>query len=265
VCWHWPKTLNAQQVKKTALMIVGVVHTENTNRNSNILLNLVKELDPDIILSETDTLSGYFRNDNSLMPLPKWYKITRTFGIGRKMPPEQEVLYKYKKLNHDVVIYPFDITIKDRPNYVKQEKLFETSFVNELNKASDNKEIPAVFADKHAAYIRYNNYLYEISQKGYIEINQPAVADSIRDMLNHEQRYLPALMDTVKRLQVYKEQYQQRQQYWQLRNETMARHIANIVKNNPGKRILVLTGLLHKHYLIDLLKPEQVKLGFELK
>lgn len=246
-------------------MIIGVVHSENTVRNSNSLLSLLKQANPDIILSETDTLSGYFTSDSMLIPPPKWYRIARKMGLGRKMPPEKEVLYKYKKLNPEIIIYPFDITIIDRPQFVKQDRLFETTFIDELNKAYANKEIPAIFSNTHADYIQYSNYLYQVSQKGYTEINQPAVTDSIRAMMKLEQDYFPALIDSVQRLYRFKEQYQQRHQYWQLRNETMARHIMNILKNQPGKRILVLTGLLHKYYLIDLLIKEQKNLEFELK
>jgi pheromone shutdown protein TraB len=38
--------------------------------------------------------------------------------------------------------------------------------------------------------------------------------------------------------------------FWDLRNQTMASNIYEIARKYPGKTIVVLTGFLHRYYLI---------------
>ena len=49
---------------------------------------------------------------------------------------------------------------------------------------------------------------------------------------------------------------------WKERNEIMAKNIINAAKENPGKRLVVVTGCEHRYILRDLLAKEQ---SIELK
>jgi hypothetical protein len=57
------------------IYIIGVIHSENQFRNIDSLLKILKDIKPDLILSETDSLSGYFKSDYTLVEPPKWYKM----------------------------------------------------------------------------------------------------------------------------------------------------------------------------------------------
>ena len=54
----------------------------------------------------------------------------------------------------------------------------------------------------------------------------------------------------------YRDGYQLWADFWDLRNKTMARNILNIARQNPGRRIVVLTGFSHRYYLLQELKEE---------
>ncbi len=52
----------------------------------------------------------------------------------------------------------------------------------------------------------------------------------------------------------YRNGYQLWADFWDLRNKTMARNILKTAEQNPGKRIVVLTGFFHRYYLLNELK-----------
>jgi hypothetical protein len=257
--------LFSQHAAEAEIIIFGVFHNENEHRNAQLLLPLIRHLNPDIILAETDTLSGYFTAGYQLRKPPLWYKLFLKAGFAKKMPPEDEVLYLLKKENKNLIFYPFDIAIKNRGKYVKHDKAFEKQFINDLNATYDTGGIPGIFAEQHKNLIHYSNYLFSFEHTGYEFMNRPVVTDSIRDLMEQEYAYLPALLDTATPLKKYKVPYMERKAYWEERNQKMAENILFFLQRHEGKRILVLTGLLHKYILTDLLKPKEEMHSFKLK
>lgn len=249
---------------KTKIYILGVVHTENKFRNSDSLLNILKDIKPDLILSENDTLSGYFKSDYTLVQPPKWYKVARKLNVGRKMPPEMDLLYKYQEINNSVLIYPFDITIVNRNKYVASQKEKENLWVSDLNFASSSNKIPYSILPAHRDYIRYSNWLFEIGQGDYRMINRTIVIDSIRNMMKLEMEYFPKLIKSVQGLSDYNSWYAENINYWVLRNEVMSKNIIKFIEMTNAKKVVVLTGILHKYYLTDLLNSYSTQTKFEI-
>jgi pheromone shutdown protein TraB len=58
--------------------------------------------------------------------------------------------------------------------------------------------------------------------------------------------------------------YEKNRIFWRDRNEKMANNIIEYIQEYPGKRVVVLTGLFHKHYLMDLLYQAQQRDLFKL-
>ncbi|OCA77648.1 hypothetical protein BBH99_11505 [Chryseobacterium contaminans] len=48
----------------------------------------------------------------------------------------------------------------------------------------------------------------------------------------------------------YREGFKLMSGFWDLRNQTMAQNIYNTTVKHPHKKIVVLTGFLHRYYLI---------------
>ena len=53
-------------------------------------------------------------------------------------------------------------------------------------------------------------------------------------------------------------EYENKLLFWNERNNYMARQIENISKLNPKKRIIVLTGLNHKYFLVNKLSTKNI-------
>lgn len=256
--------LKNEDSTKTQIYIIGVTHTENQFRNSDSLLNILKQINPDLVLSEHDTLSGYFKSDYTLVQPPKWYKVARKLNIGRKMPPEMDLLYKYQELNKSVFIYPFDMAIVNRKKYVAIQKEKENQWVSALNYASSNGKIPDSILSYHKKYIGFNNWFFEISKLGYFSMNRQVVTDSIRQMMKFEKEYFPKLFEYVKPLAEYKELHTENTNDWLLRNETMTKNIVRFIEFTNAKKVVILTGLLHKYILTDLLNSYNTEGKYEL-
>ncbi|MCC9136781.1 hypothetical protein ACFSKU_10245 [Pontibacter silvestris] len=67
----------------------------------------------------------------------------------------------------------------------------------------------------------------------------------------------------------YREGYRLWADFWDLRNQIMAKNIIRTAALNPGKRIVVLTGFLHRYYILSELrklkegKPIQIREFYE--
>lgn len=52
----------------------------------------------------------------------------------------------------------------------------------------------------------------------------------------------------------YREGYQLASDFWDLRNQTMAKNIMKMAELNKGKRIVVTNGFMHRYYILKELK-----------
>lgn len=258
------QNLNQPDSQKTKIYIIGVVHSENKFRNTDSLIIVLKDIKPDLILSETDTLSGYFKSDYTLVEPPKWYKLVRKLEAGRKMPPEMDLLYRYKEIDSSALIFPFDMPIQNRRKYVAVQKEGELKWVSALNHASGNGLIPDTILPSHKEFIAFNNWFFEIGQSYYFIMNRTVTTDSIRAMMKFENEYFPVLLEKVQILSGYKQWYNQNRNDWFVRNDIMTNNILKYIKIFNPKTVVVFTGLLHKYILTDLLNSYNKGQKYEL-
>lgn len=258
------QNLNLADSQKTKIYIIGVVHSENQFRNADSLLNILKDIKPDIILSETDTLSGYFKSDYKLVEPPIWYKMARKLKTGRKMPPEMDLLYRYKEIDSSSLIFPFDMPIQNRRKYVAIQKEDEIKWVSALNHASANGLIPDTILPSHKEFIAFNNWFFEIGKSNYFIMNRTVTTDSIRAMMKLEYEYFPVLIDSVEILSGFKQWYNQSKNDWFVRNDIMTKNILKYIERFKPKKVVIFTGLLHKYFLTDLLYSYNKEQKFEL-
>lgn len=261
ICTFFITQLTAQE---TDVTIIGVIHTANKVRNTELLLEILKKEKPDVLLSETDTVSGYFTDRFTMVTPPSWYITARKLGLAKKMPPEMDMLYRYQAFNPNVIIHPFDHTIINRKKFVHNQETFEQQWTTDLNKAYDRNEIPDNLAPQHKIFISYNNYLYNLYEEDYMTINRPVVTDSLRKLMQIEYEHVSSLMKIVPRLKKYGSQFMDQHSYWKTRNEIMSQNILDFISMYKGRKIIVLTGILHKYYLEDLLSKYQTNKEFKL-
>lgn len=256
--------VNNRDSGKAIIYIIGVVHSENEFRNSDSLFNILKGIQPDLILAETDTLSGYFKADYTLVEPPKWYKIARKAKMARKMPPEMEVLYSYVKYDSTIKIFPFDIPIVNRKASVASNNRKETEWVTSVNKAYFGKRIPSHLLPIFEQCLQSNNYYVSLLDKSYSVINKTSVSDSIRSLMTIEKELNPQLVEMLPELNRFKEWQVQNTADWLHRNEVMVKNIIRFTALTQAKKVVVLTGLLHKYILTDLLNTYNSEKKYEI-
>jgi len=249
----------AQQPSEARLHIIGVVHFENQVRNADSLVTILKTINPDLILVETDTISGYFGKGYQLRKPAWWYKLAAKLRLVRKMAPEMKAMYKYKSIEPSIQLLPFDMAIPNRNIYLKTSNKAEYELLMDINGINRKGQIPESLQEEHRTFIRHNNWLYDIRHFGYQHINRPLVTDSIRQLMDFEFRYFSSLFDSIPQLRKHQQQYLQERQFWDRRNQQMAENILSLVESTGSKRVVVLTGLLHKYYLEDLLLASKEK------
>jgi hypothetical protein len=160
-------------------------------------------------------------------------------------------LQKFTSTRKGFDILPFDIAIADRSAYIK--RLMENSqrvfdFLDTVPKAIQDSIAFSRFARQ---YIEFHDGL---EKKSLFEVNK---GETIR-----ESRALQQLEDSLVGIQLERYEadssllnwYLEEQKFWDTRNQFMAGRIEEIALSNPGKLIIVLTGVSHKYYLLDLLR-----------
>jgi hypothetical protein len=234
---------------KPRIYVIGVVHTETKYRNADSLLIILKDIRPDLILSEMDTVSGYFRPDYSLVKPPGWYKAARKLRLARKMGPEFEVLYSYLKQDPTVRIHPYDIDIPNRKNYTREEH----DWIEALEKAYDQGELPAELDSTYKDYIKLFELYYHMNGLSYSQLNRRTLSDSMRNNLMMEERLSKKLVQEAAVLAPYRDWQTLHFMNWNHRNQVMADNIIRFIEKTGAKKVVVFTGLLHKYSLTDTL------------
>jgi hypothetical protein len=260
----------AQEVDTAAqkpgkVILIGVVHMTTDRICADSLLSILKQLEADVVLIEYDSLSASFSATNQLAEPPAWYKEKRKQQFFRSLPPEIRAVYLYQNVRKDVIVLPFDRFMPDRNAYIKAYNRFDQDLHSTVRKTAENTVFSPYRRGVHERLVRLGNTFSSVYQMGYYGINQQVVTDSIRVMVQVEREHYPALMDSLASLRSFKEGYFASARDWTDRNTVMANNILRFTAGYPGKTIVVLTGLFHKYYLQDLLRPQQARVGFVLK
>lgn len=257
---------NAKNVDsvKTKIYIVGVVHSENEFRNSDSLLNILKDIKPDLILSEFDSTQTFFHKGYVISKIPWWYTVARQLRIFRKVPPEIEVLYKYKKIDGSVKILPFDKEISNRRKFAKHYNQSKENWSLALENAFTRGLMPDSLSEVRSNLVKYDDWLYHTAQKGYREINKPVVSDSIRQKQMIESEYFFRLIDSVETFKEFKSWKAVYNSMYLDRNEVMVNNIIKLTEIIKAKKVVVFPGLMHKYYLTNFLNVYNSKQKYEI-
>ncbi|MFN7584628.1 MAG: DUF5694 domain-containing protein [Bacteroidota bacterium] len=254
--------LKTHDTGKTKIFIIGVVHDENECRNADSLFNILQDIRPDLILSESDSLDGYFKPDYTLVEPPKWYKMARKLNVVKKMPPEMEVLYTYRNYDSTIKILPFDMTLNRKKSALFDKKEEEWDAI--VNKAHKEKKIAAGLLPLFKLHINNMNYLTSQFEKSYREINKNVVSDSIRYLMVVERELNFKLLEDLPELVRFKDWQSKKVEDWLNRNSIMTKNILRFSELTKARKVVVLTGLLHKYILKDLLSSSNTDGKYEL-
>jgi len=259
-----------QNENQTELLIIGVNHSRTKKINYNKLYQLLKENKPDLILWEQS------EDFKSVFGLRTAYRL-KIFSIGT----EQLALQVFKKKNKTIPIIGFDTSFSLRKNdlkenvtkrkYRKEESIARKKYIKESIRVS-NIFFTKLYKNKmnnedsisYWSYVNlHNNYIEDVFNKSLQEINLPVVYNQAKELERMESNVIIPLARKYMMDSVTLNDYISDLNFGKARNSYMAQKVINIVSNQAGKKIIVLTGLSHKYFLLDTLN-KQTKMNLKL-
>ncbi|HVG13628.1 MAG TPA: hypothetical protein VM935_01670 [Chitinophagaceae bacterium] len=227
----------------TRIIIIGTVHKGSGHISHKGLFKELKTLKPDVILSEEST------------PFKKVFGL-RTAHFLRIWKPsiEQLAVQKYTSKYSNCVVLPFDTLIKERHKYKRDLQIKTKAVFDTLLKAKLTTKDSITFSNY---FIKSTSYYEIIFSKSLKELNEKYIIDKSRELYQIDKDSIKHLVIKYCSDPLLTKWYLDDQIFWELRNMYMARQIRTTASEFRGKKILVLTGLNHKYFLLDELSKYQ--------
>jgi len=261
----------AQQSEElTEILIIGVNHNRTKKINYNKLYQLLEKNKPDLILWEQS------EDFISVFGLRTAYRL-KIFSNGI----EQLALQVFNKKNRLIPILGFDTSFSSRENdknenisrkhYSKEERIAKKNYVKESIRINDTffttlyqSKLNNEDSLKYRTYVDLsNNYIDDVYNKSLEEINLPVVYNKAKEMEEMESNVIIPLARKYMIDSIAINEYITDLNFGKARNSYMVQKILDIASAYKGKRIIVLTGLSHKHFLTDELN-KQTKMNLKL-
>jgi hypothetical protein len=268
--WYNEKTgTTKQQYPDTAttICILATIHKANPNYNADSIVDILSLFQPDLILTEEDSLLfvTVHREYKQNLQKPLFARVGRSFGFGGPEENEGRAVRKYKINHSSVDIRPYDY--EGRNAFYEKNHTFSredeiTDRIESLaKKCLLNEEQTKIWS----VYGNINDTLNNLSNQTPYSINQQTYYDITERRQEWQYHKVAEIINTNDSLKEYLEFYRTNADFWDMRNKEMAKHIAIFIKQYPNKRIIVLTGAFHKYYLLKELASLQGQLKFRLK
>ncbi|MDV3725059.1 hypothetical protein CMU40_02490 [Elizabethkingia anophelis] len=240
------------QYKKSQLIILGTIHSGAENINTNSVYKILSDFKPDIILLEAE--SNIFEKENVLK--------SDFDGINSN---EFQATLKYQKENPGVQIKPAEL--EGRNNYRKELGIYsEAGFVFNKIEELDKKGELKLSDQEKKHLLQFDSYweaVDNIAKQDLKTVNSKqsdAIVDSLmqyqyirtRAIVNNHNEFTKFRLlssksktDTI----TYKEYFNNWAHFeGNLRNEGIAKNVIRYYKENPGKKIILLTGFKHRFF-----------------
>ncbi len=234
----------------TDIIIIGTVHYNTNNYNSDTLKEILDNIKPDVILVECD--SSYMTPDFQLSEDIKDIFL------------ETKAITKFLNEKH-ADLRPYDIPGRD---------LFLNDHTREKNQTNFFEDISILHRDNKLNDSALNIFNRVISMMNISEemANSPATYINASegskkiDTINYYSYIgLDNLIKLTPELSPYYTYWQLENQYWNERNYTMLQNILNYEKTFAGKKIVVLCGFAHKNILKNGLAQKAKDNNFNVK
>ncbi|MBT2621209.1 hypothetical protein [Chryseobacterium sp. ISL-6] len=234
---------------KTEIYVIGNIHQSVPNYNPPILLEILEKIKPDIILHEVDSkgMEEYEKATEF-----KENEITASTQYFKKYPKTLRASFDFEGRNQyrkdkgmvptdNLAVQLIDSLYKTKSLDAADTKIYE-SFINTTEELKKVAELaPKNFNNAENDKIcekRQNEQYHELTK---ITDKRPEFAKRFVTKPNGEKIS-------------YREGFKLMSGFWDLRNQTMAANIYKVAAQNPGKKIVILTGFLHRYYIIKQLK-----------
>ena len=273
ICFLFISNLSSfaqQNEKQTEILIIGVNHSRTKKINYNKLYQLLENNKPDLILWEQS------EDFISVFGIRTGYRL-KLISPGT----EQLALQAFNKKNKLIPILGFDTSFSSREidinesisrkHYSKEERIAKKNYVEESIRINDTfftklYQSKLINEDslKYRAYVDlHNNYIDDVFNKSLEEINLPVIYYKSMKLEEMESNVIIPLARKYMIDSITLNEYISDLNFGKARNRYMVQKVLDIASSHKGKRIIVLTGLSHKYFLIDELN-KQTKINLKL-
>jgi len=234
----------------TEIIVIGTQHKPVPNFNSEILFNILENVKPDFILHERD--SSAFNLEFKFIETPTENEGIASSKYIKKHPTTQLRPYEFENRNQHRIDHGM------RPTDGLTLKLVDSLYKAELLTTSE--------AEIFKTYKDAIEPLKIIAAKIPKAWNTPTADSLCENRQFHQYQMIPKITNTREEFAnkfltkpngkkiSYRDGYQLWADFWDLRNQTMAKNIMTIAEQNKGKRIVVLCGFMHRYYILKELK-----------
>ena len=234
---------------QTELLIIGVNHNRTKKINYKKLYQLLEVNKPDLILWEQ---SEGFEREIGLRTAYRLKIVSPT--------TEQLALQVFNKKNRLIPILGFDTGFSSKKKYINETVRISDVFFTKLDQSKLNKEDSL----KYRVYVDlHNNYIDDFYNKSLEEINLPIIYRKAKEIKEMEFNVIIPIAKKCVTDSIVLNDYISDRNFGKARNGYMAQKILEIASAQKGKRIIVLTGLNHKYFLIEELS-KQTKMNLKL-
>jgi hypothetical protein len=235
------------------VIVLGTKHNGNKLVTVGSILQILKRINPDIILLEFD--SSVIKNCNINKV---WGAKTAEFlGIWNN-PIEYRAARKFKELKDSVCLAPFDIYIPNRKNYISYTRLMEKSHQETLLRVYNEGLFNAGDAEDFTSYTNINNAFLGLLDSSILRMNSPNLTDTIQTIIYKEKHAIRRITMNYPALQPFSNWYNSQVDFWDERSEAINKKIWKELNANSNKTILIITGLLHKSDIENYLKRKEL-------
>ncbi len=241
--------------QKAEIVVIGNIHQPVSNYNSDTIVNILNTIKPDFLLQELD--NSFFTSDFKFKEEPKEneglasVKYISEHPNTKMRPFDFEGRNEYRKINgfnptEGLAVGLLDSLYKENKLTKKQSKVYK--------KYNDILKLLEIAASRNAR--NFNNFKIDKICKKRQYYQYQKLLSIMKDRADFSNSFYTK-PDGEKIS--YEKGFKLASQFWDLRNKTMAQNILKIATENPGKKIVVLTGFMHRYYIINELKELTTK------
>lgn len=236
----------------TEIIVIGAQHKAVPNFNSETLFDILENVKPDFILHEQD--SSAFDSDFKFIKTPTENEGIASSKYIKKYPNTQLRPHEFENRNQyriDKGMRPTDgLTLRLVDSLFKADVL--TTSEAEIYKTYKQALEPLkIIATKSPE--AWNNSKAD----SLCEYRQFYQYKMIPEITNKREEFANKFLIKPNGEKIsYRDGYQLWADFWDLRNQTMAKNIMTVAEQNEGKKIVVLCGFMHRYYVLKELKRQ---------
>lgn len=218
----------------TEVIIIGTVHYETENFNTDSLYNIFIDLKPDVILMESD--ASYMTEDFLIRP-----------GY-EDIANETRAVTKYLQENKPL-LRPYDIENRDHFLFNTHRRKTERSFFEELSSLYSEGNLTEDASRLTVELMLSMDEAQSMTFSTPFHINQEENKEIIEKINYYDFEAVGDIIRSTPELSSYESYWNEVNDFWIVRNEAMVENIKKHIEDFQGRRIIVLCGFAHKPYL----------------